>query len=330
MMYERESNFCTDLSRSPQEIMDYAAIPPALRPRRAETHARTTVDEYVGHLAKLIPWCLERDYSPLPVSPEVVLEYLTYKRDNRGVRIPMLLANIKAISTWHVTMEQPVPTSRELWQYCRLLRKEHKPVQATPASTQQVIEMVNIARLQHPMRAAHNASLITWCYAGAFRPSETRAARIEDLQFYPQGLRIMIPTSKNNPNKPREVTLTHSYRDAYCPICLLEKWLKRSGITSGHIYRGINRRDIVNPADHAMGHSTVSRTIERYCRRIGMRGKLCAYTMRRGCATTASQRGVAIEDLRDHLRHRHVETTQIYVDRLPLPFERSLTSLVLP
>jgi integrase len=52
--------------------------------------------------------------------------------------------------------------------------------------------------------------------------------------------------------------------------------------------------------------------------------------LRRGFATTAADNGASLRQIRDQLRHEHDETTEIYIARRPLPFDQSLTPLILP
>jgi len=40
--------------------------------------------------------------------------------------------------------------------------------------------------------------------------------------------------------------------------------------------------------------------------------------------------GVSLDETRRHLRHKYAETTQGYVEDQPIPFNQSLTPLILP
>lgn len=212
--------------------------------------------------------------------------------------------------------------------YATALRREHVRIQATPASTENTLAMCALAELEKPKRAAHDVAILLISLTGGFRPSETAALRLEDFYTRPRGMRVIVRSSKNHYKKPSEVTITQGR--IYSPIAALQRWRIEGGITEGYVFRHIDRHDNVGNGEKALLPEAISNLIKRYGTAIGMRGRISGYSMRRGCATTAAENGASLDRLRDHLRHEDAATTMEYIERRPVPFDQSLTPLVLP
>jgi len=327
-IFNRDPFPCSELLRTAQEILALALIPPALRPRRARTHAPCTVDKYISALAAFIRWCFEQGFCPMPATAETVLAYLRYLQDDVGRGIPDTLAQMSPIGCWHRTNDHPLPRSRELAIYCHALRKMHVTKKAEPFSTEDIRAICAAIALEAPFRAARDLAFFLIFFAAALRPSEVRWMRVEHLEFRSRGLILTIPTAKCSFNKPKRLTLRYAQGEL-CPVKALQRWIWMAGIESGYVFRRIDRNDHVL-GNRPLGVGSVALIFERYARRIGIQGKITPYSARRGCATTLMENGATLDQIRGHLRHKYQETTQIYVDDRPVPFERSLTSLVLP
>lgn len=331
MLLTRLAKICSELLRTPQQILDLDSLPPALRPRnRLRTHDPAYVDGMVHCLARFFKWAEDIHELVLPASAELVLRFLRHLHETVGMPIPTVLFHITAINSYHHTNDFTEPVSRELAMYKSALKAEHTRVKATAIDTLTILAMIAVAKLENRLRAARDIAILLFSFAGAFRPSETCAVRVEDLDFRPQGLQVYIPSSKNNYRKPRFVTITYASSPEHCPIHALKRWLAESGITEGPVFRRISRFDKLYFPGTALSHGMISLIIRRYARQLHLPGRISAYSLRRGCATTAAGNGVSLETLQRHLRHEHEQTTQEYVDLLPVSYEQSVTPLVLP
>jgi integrase len=330
MLTLRLPTLCSELMRSPLELLEFATIPIRFRPRRLRTHSARYADALVRCVAAFISWALANEQEPLPASPDAVLAFLRDLRENFGMGIPEVLYHRTALNNYHHTHDFPSPGSRDLAMYAAALRREHTRVKATPLDTERILRMCATAALEGPMRAARDIAILLLDFAGAFRPSELSGVCFEDLDFRSRGLRVMLPSSKNHYRKPTEVTITPGGTPASCPIAALKRWLSVSGISSGPVFRRVTRYDTLGKRSAALCSSTISEIVKRHARGLGIPGKLSSYSLRRGCATTAIDNGASLHLLSDHMRHEFEETTQEYVDRRPVPFDQSISALVLP
>lgn len=326
----RQASVCSALIPDVSEIMALAKIPKVLRPQRVRTHSEPYAHKLLEKSAFFCEWALSEGEQPVPADPAAVLRFTKNNRENLGMGIPATLEYVNAIGALHRAHDLEPPRSRDLVMYCSMLRKEHVIQSATPFSTDDVMALCSAAALEMPNRAARDIALFLLGFAGALRPIEEAAIRFDDLDIRPGGVRITIPTSKNNYKKPRRVTIGRGMFAFSDPVAALLRWLEAGKITDGYVFRKIERNDRVHEGLMPLTHTTLNKILRRYARTLNLKGRISWYSFRRGCATTAAANGVSVDVLRDHLRHELRRTTEGYVLRQPVPFEQSVTALVLP
>jgi integrase len=332
--YFRQSRYCSELDRTAEELIAYDRIPRAERPRRFQTHKLAGTDKYVRACAEFAGHNQRLGRPSLLRSPEraadLIIDFVQQLRSG-GRTVCAILDILTAINTWYFTRDLPRPGSRKLSAFTASLRKEHTVVRATPASPEHVKGMCRQAILtRSPLAAARDQALLLDAFTSAERPMELRTMRVEDLEFdLPRGMRIRIPQSKGDQEgEGQYVTITVARDRSYCPVHKTLDWLKASGITSGIVFRTIDRHGNIGP-DRPMSHTAYDTLMKSYLRSVGLAGRLSGYSMRRGYATTAHDYGASKNEIGKQLRHKHDSTTEIYVDRRPIPFERSITGVLL-
>ena len=81
-------------------------------------------------------------------------------------------------------------------------------------------------------------SIILIGFGGGFRRSEIISIDYEDLEFVPEGLKITVRRSKTDQYGEGMVKgLPYFKNEIYCPVTNLKKWLEKSKIKSGPIFR---------------------------------------------------------------------------------------------
>lgn len=86
-------------------------------------------------------------------------------------------------------------------------------------------------------------ALILIGFATACRRSELVAIMVEDVEFNRDGLTITLYNNKATPEgqENKKSILYGNHHGDTCPIRSLQEWLKAANITSGPLFRGINR-----------------------------------------------------------------------------------------
>lgn len=333
--YFRLNRYCSELDRTADELIAFDDLPVRQRTWRAETHTRLTARRYVEDCAAFARWCRRSGRAALVRKPEraaqLFLEFAQHCEETNGWGIGRIGYVMTALNTWYVTRDLPRADSRALRTYLAALRKQHVRVRATPVRPEQVKAMCRRAMTGYePVRAARDIALILYAFTSAKRPSEVCALRWEDVSSAPdgRGIRIRIPRSKGDPLRDGQyVTITRAREDLYCPVRALERWRNRSGVDEGFVFRSVRSGNV--GTDRPLSHTAYQNIVQEYLVAVGLTGKCSGYSLRRGYASSAYAYGASTEEIQQHLRHKHRATTQIYIEQEPIPFERSITGVLL-
>ena len=85
-------------------------------------------------------------------------------------------------------------------------------------------------------------ALILLGFAGAFRRSELVGLDVEDCGFGKDGLTVTLRRSKTDQNgEGRKIGIPYGSNPETCPVRVLQTWLERALLTSGPVFRSINR-----------------------------------------------------------------------------------------
>jgi hypothetical protein len=127
------------------------------------------------------------------------------------------------------------------------------------------------------------------------------------------GLEIMIDRSKGDQTGEGAVVgIPFGMNPETCPVIALQAWLEASGITSGPVFRSINRWGGMGPS---LSANMVARIVKAGAGRIGLDPKAFAgHSLRSGLATSAALSGQADAlTIQRHLRHAKGDTTARYI-----------------
>lgn len=127
---------------------------------------------------------------------------------------------------------------------------------------------------------------------GAYRRSELESQSIENIAYDTQGRGFLayVYNSKTNKTDAVEKPIERLNDDPeLCPVRAYESWIQSAGITSGRVFRGIDKK-------HRVGESMSGRLVDMIVRRYDKDAKLyrgySAHSLRAGYATWAYANGV--------------------------------------
>jgi integrase len=92
-----------------------------------------------------------------------------------------------------------------------------------------------------PVKVLRDTAMILIGYSGAFRRSELCGIRFEHLEFDDYGVKIWLPTTKTAKFGDSKRILSEPQTSEVCPVRILRAWLKAARITTGAVWRPINR-----------------------------------------------------------------------------------------
>ncbi|MGA3347083.1 MAG: site-specific integrase [Terracidiphilus sp.] len=156
-------------------------------------------------------------------------------------------------------------------------------------------------------------ALILVGFAGAFRRSELAAIDFTHVSFIQDGLIIDLRRSKTDQEAAgRKVGIPFGKEDATCPVRALRRWLAASGISSGAVFRGVNRNGKLS--HRGLHKDCVGWILKVAASRAGLKPEpLGGHSLRAGCVTQAAMNGVSERDIMRQTGHKSVEMLARYI-----------------
>jgi hypothetical protein len=97
-----------------------------------------------------------------------------------------------------------------------------------------------------------------------------------------------------------------------CPVRVYRAWVRAAGITSGFVFRAIDRWGNVG-GDNKMNGKEVARVTKKAVSVIGLEeSQFAGHSLRRGFLTEATDAGAQSADMREQSGHETDETLKIY------------------
>ncbi len=257
----------------------------------------------------------ERSGGALPASPLIVVSYLQRFADQLNPRT--LSRRLVALKHWHVYQNFVDPTQSPLVK--KTMQGIHR-LHGTPENKAQALTLEQLIHLHHyfqnqgTLQALRDNALLQIGFFGAFRVSELVAISVEHLQNTPEGLRVLIPRSKTDPNGQGQFCAIPMGNTTICPIRTLQVWLEKSCIQNGPVFRFISRWERIG--QKALHPVSVNRLLKKYTEKCGFPKTefFSSHSLRRGFATAASQEGASLKAIMRQGRWKEVRTVLGYID----------------
>ena len=292
---------------------------PAAAARRVKRYldarqAANTQTAYAWHWKHWVAFCEPRGYNPLPATPAAVADYLT---DQAEATTPLatIRARLAAIGYRHAQAQADNPTKtvaviETMKGIRRALGVAGRP--KAPLMLNDLRRMV--AGLPDDLRGIRARALLLIGWAGAFRRSELVALTRADVRMDDRGAVITIRHSKTDQESAGMVKVipTLDADPDICPVRALRGWLDAAGITSGPLWRAIDRWGNTR-ADALTGHE-VARIVKTAAALVGLDATtLAGHSLRAGFATEAAMHGADAWQIMEQTGHRSVESLNRYI-----------------
>jgi site-specific recombinase XerD len=246
----------------------------------------------------------------IPCTPETVATYLAEHANT--LSCGTLSRRVVAIGKAHTAVHLVSPCQSDIVKSTlrgirRTSNHEHRKVR--PALFSQVKEMVNEAE---GVRGKRNRALLLIGFSGAFRRSELVSIRVEDIEYDPKGIIVHLHRSKTDQlGNGRRIAIP-TLRGKYCPVKAVKEWLKVSGITSGAIFRNVNRHGQV--MGNALTPQSVALIVKESVSAIGLDPtQFSGHSLRAGLVTSAAINGVSSWKICQQTGHKSDATMQGYI-----------------
>lgn len=295
------------------------AISPALKDalHAAAEVARTsqapaTRRAYAADWADWAAWCEAMEQSPLPAAPELVAAYLTARA---GPPKPLSLATLGrrlvAINAAHrlqgLRLDTQHPALRHTWQ--GLQRQLGKAQRQVAPATRIVLHSILAGIAGHTLADRRDRALLLLGYAAGLRRSEIVALSVEDIADLPEGLRLTIRRSKTDQEAAGEPVGIP--RSSVLTCQALTDWLAAASLSSGRVFRSINRHGQVA---NALSDRAVALIVKRRATAAGLDAAIFSgHSLRAGMITSAAAASVPDRDIQRQSRHKSTAVMHRYI-----------------
>lgn len=291
---------------------------------RARDYARNaraanTIRAYRSAWADFTSWCVAAARQALPADPDTVALYLTSLADG-GLKTSTMQVRLSAISQAHKAAQLETPTrSATVSVVWSGIRRTLGTAQEGKAPTL-VEDLRSMVAAMTPRRGQawrmlelRDRALLLLGFAGAFRRSELVAIDVDDLDVSRAGVVIRQRRSKTDQEgQGRRIGIPNGSRADTCPVRALQAWLTASGISSGPVFRRVNRHGQVLPG--RLSGEAVAIVVKRRAEVVGLDPeRLAGHSLRAGLATSAAAAGASERSIMAQTGHRSVTMVRRYI-----------------
>jgi integrase len=277
-------------------IAQYA---PAVNKYLGKSKAEATLRAYSNDWADFTVWCNTHNTEPLPASPEAVASYLADMSDSMNFKYSTIARRVASISKAHQAAGYESPThSAFVRDTLKGIAREFGTAkhQASPLRIADIRKI--IYTLPKTLQAKRDRALLLIGYVMAGRRSEVVALDVDDVTFTREGMRLTIRRSKTDQaGEGATFGVNFCSKDhSVCPVRALKAWIAAAAITSGPIFRGINRHGQVQAS--RMTDRAVDQIIRKYA--PGCSG----HSLRAGFVTDQYAAGTPEAVIAERSRHK--------------------------
>lgn len=274
--------------------------------------AANTLRAYRADWRRFTSWCDERQLRALPAAPETVAMFAAELAG--AEKASTLQRRMSAIAEAHRAAGFESPTRAGIVQNVLAgVRRAHGSAQEGKAAllTQDILVMV--ATCDENLAGLRDRALILLGFAGAFRRGELVALQVEDLAFTSNGMVVTVRRSKTDQEgQGTKKGIPFGASERSCPVHAVRKWLEASRLSSGPVFRGVNRWGQVQLTP--LSDRAVALIVKKLATAAGLNPKLYAgHSLRAGLATQAAMNGVEERLIQNQTGHKSVAVLRRYI-----------------
>ncbi|MBT2757918.1 site-specific integrase [Mesobacillus foraminis] len=271
--------------------------------------SKNTQKSYAADWKHFTEWCKVNHRNPLPASAGTLCLYLTELAATH--KFSTLRRRVSSINMAHKYKKQLPPSQHiEVQTLLEGIKREngtqHEPKRALML---QVLPSLVTKIDTTSLIGIRDKAILLLGFALASRRSELVAINIDDLDVNDFGMDVRIQDTKTNQDDMvKGVVFTHNQ---YCPVKATQEWIKAGGITSGALFRSIDRHGNVN---RRLSDQSVSLILKKYIGQLGMDvNDFAGHSLRSGLSISAAMMGMTEIAIMNQTGHKSMEMVNRYV-----------------
>jgi integrase len=300
-------------------LHELAGVNPQER-RRAEavfraSFAASTWKSYNGNWRQWRKWCQERNWPWLPSVPPAVAYYVVWLGGRN--KYATIIQKVMAIAVGHRFARVPDPTKHFDVKDCMRGVARIWGVKQTGKSSLLMHDILKLQNLYkehaNPTEACRDLTVVKTGIGAGQRGRQVANFDVEHLDLTPYGFKIYIPRSKTDPYAHgRTIWLPYGLREETCPVKQLLKWLEKSGITSGPLFRAVFSSGRIG--DERLSVESISGIVKRCMGLIGRDPKsFGSHSLRVSFVSLAYENGAADEIIKQQTGHKNDDSVRRYI-----------------
>jgi site-specific recombinase XerD len=276
-----------------------------------QAKAKNTIRTYRMAWNEFTQFCQERGKPSLPADPATVADYVTALAD-KGAKVNTIDVKLAAIAFAHRSANVPNPCDFESVRLTMAgIRRAigRNPVKKEPATLAEIELMVETLDTD-TLKGKRDKALLLVGFAGAFRRSELVALQVEDCRINGT-LRITIRKSKTDQEGEGRLKTIPAIGGNLCPVAALQDWLDTAEITSGPVFRRMDRHGNLYP--DPITAQVVSHVVKQTAQVAGLDYRnFSGHSLRSGFITQAFNAGANGFDIMEQTHHSNPKTLAGY------------------
>jgi site-specific recombinase XerD len=283
----------------------------------SRARAASTVRAYRSDWSDFTRWCESHRLQFLPATPETIALYIS-DLASRPLAVATIVRRLTAISKAHAAAGQISPASTRNLVVGDTLRGIKRTL-GTAQHRKEALLAKDIRRLVKAcpknLSGTRDKALFLLSFAGAFRRSESSGLTVEDLKFCREGVVCTLRRSKTDQEGAgREVGIPYARNKTVCPVLALKAWLKQAKITSGPVFRKVDRYGFVSRR-RGLDPASIAYITKQAARRAGFRHvrDVSGHSFRSGHVSQAVRNGVPEYVVMKQTGHKSREVLSAYI-----------------
>ena len=288
----------------------------------AQLHVRNILaapmhKRYERYASLFVSWCFWHRFASFPATDETVVLFLEDLFDGKTTSTCKSVNHLRmyftAIRALHFMNGETCGSTGLVQSFFRKLVKTGPlPKWKEPFTSEQVDTMCDLALAKHDLWGLRDCAMCRLLYAAALRTIECATLVRADVSIEGSIMIVRIVNGKTKKGSLPDYIYVRAAADPWrCPIAAMVRYLAASGIVDGPLFRGILPGQRLTGA--ALTTTEIRNRVKKYVAEAGFEGDYSCYSHRHGAATTAADNGAPIDNIRHHLRHRHLRTTRRYI-----------------
>ena len=266
--------------------------------------AKNTLRAYQSDFKDFSSFCIKNGFPSMPTQPKIIAFYMTHL--SKTSKFSTLRRRIASISVIHKIKGHYIDTKHpiimeNLHGIKRTLGSRHntkKPILINDLKL--IIKAISQDKGKYKLR---DKALILVGFAGGFRRSELVNVEHDDVEFVPEGIKILIKRSKTDQSGEGSIkAIPYFENQEFCPVISLKNYIKNK-------FENSSKGRIFNISD-----KSVALIIKKYASISGLdANKYGGHSLRSGFATTAAEFGAEERNIMAMTGHKTTQMVRRYI-----------------